>query len=311
MNQDDNKLTKPHDKFFRAMFEDKRAAKDFLRSVCPKEWVERFNLDSIKQENSNFINMDLTERFADLLFSIEISGAPGYVICHFEHQQNAEKFMAVRFLNYATQIWLRHTKNQHDPLRHQLPVIIPILIYTGERAYPYSTDIIDLFPSHLRDIAQETLRNPIKLVDLHRLSDEELEGHGVASIFEIAMKYIYCADLQKAIEMLANAMAKHLAQEDWLSYTQIMQYNITVRGETAELYEKAIRELIRKHKIPQQIGELMLTTAEQFEQRGIEKTAKNMLKRGLSVEDVADYTNLDVFTVKEIYKEIIEEKQKI
>jgi len=95
------------------------------------------------------------------------------------------------------------------------------------------------------------------------LSDEELEGHGVASIFEIAMKYIYCADLQKAIEMLANAMAKHLAQEDWLSYTQIIQYNITVKGETAELYEKAIREFISKHKIPQQIGELMLTTAEQ------------------------------------------------
>lgn len=85
-----------HDEFFRGAMMDLEVARDFLKQHLPKHLQKIVKLETLKLEPSTFINKELKERTADLLYSVEILGEESYIYTLIEQQTQPDRFMPVR-----------------------------------------------------------------------------------------------------------------------------------------------------------------------------------------------------------------------
>ena len=96
--------------------------------------------------------------------------------------------VAKDFWHYQSLILKRYLKNQVEQ-KPPLPVIIPLLLYTGKQSpYPYSLELTDCFAD--KALAQKMLYEPVHLIDLSQLSDDEIKQHGQVALLEMVQKHI-------------------------------------------------------------------------------------------------------------------------
>ena len=75
-----NKITSPHDKFFKHVFTRGDAAKKFLMTYLPPAVVRLIDWDSLEYTKDSFIDKDLNEFLSDLFFMAQLKdGSSGYV----------------------------------------------------------------------------------------------------------------------------------------------------------------------------------------------------------------------------------------
>jgi len=58
---------------------------------------------------------------------------------------------------------------------------------------------------------------------------------------------------------------------DWISYNQIVTYLVSHRAESASEFHRALSNLLKKQKIPETLGDIMISTAEHLINEGIIK----------------------------------------
>ncbi len=95
----------PHDKFFKEVMSDIENARAFLQNYLPSEILQSIHTESIKIEKDSFIEKDLTEYFADLLFQAKVKNEEAYVYVLFEHKSYNDKNISLQLLKYMTSIW--------------------------------------------------------------------------------------------------------------------------------------------------------------------------------------------------------------
>ncbi len=62
-------IRKVHDKFFKETFSRTDVATNFLEEFLPTDFVQKLNLSSLTIENNSFIDENLEEHFADILYT--------------------------------------------------------------------------------------------------------------------------------------------------------------------------------------------------------------------------------------------------
>jgi len=82
-----DKVSNPHDKFFKETMKDPQTAGDFLRLYLPKELAEKLNLNKLKLQKDSFIDSKLQVLQTDLLFKTEYLGKPAFIYVLFELYQ--------------------------------------------------------------------------------------------------------------------------------------------------------------------------------------------------------------------------------
>jgi len=70
--------------------------------------------------------------------------------------------MPFRILKYLVSIWDLYLKTNKK--KSQLPLIYPMIFYTGFNRYNYSTCLFDLFSDN--KLAKDIFSNPYQLIDL-------------------------------------------------------------------------------------------------------------------------------------------------
>ncbi len=70
-DKNSSKITNPHDAFFKGSFSYVDVAEDYIKHFLPKSLVEGLDLSSLKLENNDFVNNDLSEFFSDLIWECE------------------------------------------------------------------------------------------------------------------------------------------------------------------------------------------------------------------------------------------------
>lgn len=93
-----------------------------LRAIC--------DLSTLKLESGSFVEDDLRQYFSDVLYSLKTTAGDGYIHVLVEHQSTPDKHMAFRLIRYAVAAMQRHLEAGHK----KLPLVIPVLFYTGKRA---------------------------------------------------------------------------------------------------------------------------------------------------------------------------------
>ena len=119
----------PHDAFFKKTFSKKEIAVDFLKNYLPEKILEHINLETLTNQNGEYIDKNLKKDFSDLLYQVEIDGREGYIYILFEHKSYEDEKVIFQLLRYMTKIW----EERFDSKRKKAPIIIPLVIYHGKK----------------------------------------------------------------------------------------------------------------------------------------------------------------------------------
>ncbi len=153
MSKKDNKsVNNPHDKMFKSILSKKEEAQEFLIQTLPERFSNRLNYNSLKLSKESFVNSELQEYFADIVytcnyFTDENKSEEIKISLIFEHKSYPEEFPHLQLLMYMTEAW----KQQRDKKAKKLQAIIPIIFYHGkkdwevlpfEKYFTYVDDII-------------------------------------------------------------------------------------------------------------------------------------------------------------------------
>jgi recombination-promoting nuclease RpnB len=265
-------ITNPHDQFFRTAMSDKRVAREFLQTHLPKELCKLIDFDELELQPRSFINDVRKETTVDLLYKTNIAGKEAYLYLLLEHQSKPDELMPFRVVKYTCNAIDTHLKEHKTT---QIPLIYPIVIYHGERPYPYSTNINDLVDAP-KELVERYFLKPFQLVDLGQIDDEELKQHAWAGVMEFALKHIFARDILPHLKNFTKALHQ-LDQADGRSFVEIVLQYLLERGELSD--RDAFFTLIDTEISPE-VGENIMSLAEQLRQEGKQEGKQEGLVEG-------------------------------
>jgi len=178
----------PHDSLFKKAFQKKEIFIDFLKGRLKPELLSKIDLNSIQLTGSSFISSELKNSYSDLVFSANIQGEKGYLYLLLEHQTEADGKMVIRLLEYDVSLMRQHIELGHT----KLPIIINLVLYTGNKPYPYPKRLIDAFenPKMFYDMLKRTF-----LIELRADKKDTIERDGKAALAELILRESHRRDL--------------------------------------------------------------------------------------------------------------------
>ena len=176
-----------------------------------------------------------------------------------EHQTQPDKMMPYRLWRYMLRIIDQHL---HQHRSKTLPVVFPLVFYSGNKPYPYSTDIFSLFGNHT-EWAKQAFLKPFTLIDLTQIPDEELQKLTWVGIMALLLKPMPKQGFMHVFKKLIP-LFKYLYQEDADFY---------IAGSFTYIYENHIADCkeydtINMDDIPTSLGETMMSLAQELRQQG-------------------------------------------
>lgn len=292
----------PHDRFFRAALSDHRVAKEFFEAHLPATIQEMVNLDKLILRKDSYVDENLQLSATDMLFDTEFSGEAGYVYLLVEHQSTPDVLMPFRLLKYMLAIMDQHLKTTE---KTELPLIYPLIFYTGKNNYTHSTDIFDLFGAS-QDLARHIFLNPFELIVLNKIPDEALRQRVWAGILELSMKHIFERDILPHLRDMLSLL-QQAEQSNGSDYVRTALTYLVTTGDVVD--SELFLETVETGLSPK-VREDIMTIAQQFEAKGFEKgiekgvergeihakkvIAQKLLRDGMSLEAVNQITDLPI-----------------
>jgi len=119
-------MHQPHDKLYKAGFENPADAAGFLRWRLPVPISAAIAWDSLQPEPGSFIDSHYRESQSDLLFSARLAGSDCRIYLLFEHVSSPDPVLALQLLRYLVRIWEGCLADGCSAGR--LPVILPVVL---------------------------------------------------------------------------------------------------------------------------------------------------------------------------------------
>ncbi len=257
-----------HDSTFKQLMSHRNFLEGFIKTYLPQELLSQFNWDSIKfhKMGGAFIEENTSKAFqSDVIYLAEMNSEENMLWVHFEHQSSPDESMTLRVLSYQIAELLNYRKQY--PTK-KLPTIVTLIYHQGEKKWPYSLDIQDLFLNPR--LAMKYFGKPI-LVDLPTLSDEDLKKHLNIGPVEVILKQVR----QKGFEKKLRLMISELRGVDYHSKEIVLKYLLYFIDMPNSEYLKTIGECLPEDK------ELAMSLAERLVQQGIEQGMQRGLEQGL------------------------------
>ena len=173
----------PHDALFRYVFSNVDEVRPLLRALLQGPFADAVDWSSLRLAPASFVDELLSDRQADLLFSVRVGAALALAFTLLEHQSTVPERMAYRMLEYVTRIWGRWLR-EAEP-KAKLPRILPVVIYAGEKPWTAPTRLEDLVDG---DTEPWVPRMEYIVLDLTRLSEPEIRNLGLGLFGELAIR---------------------------------------------------------------------------------------------------------------------------
>ncbi len=113
------KKLSPHDRFTRASMTHPKVAEEFFKKNLPEKIQKMIDFSSLKFNKESFIDDHLKLQIADMLFSVNFNGKPGFIYLLVEHASTPQPLLPFRMLKYVIAIMedhLKRTKSRTLPL---------------------------------------------------------------------------------------------------------------------------------------------------------------------------------------------------
>jgi predicted transposase/invertase (TIGR01784 family) len=258
-------VTNPHDKLFRETWSDREVAADFLKNYLPEDVLSLINLNSLEICKDSFVEEELKEYHSDLLYKIMLEGREGYVYLLFEHKSYPDRLLHLQLLEYMLKIWRLVLKQKTEI---SLPVIIPMVLYHGQRKWRYGTKFSSLFSKHPENLAAYVPDFGFILRDLTQYSDDEIRGMVLCRAVMLLFKHISDPDIARKLPGIFALMREITESEGGLRFLEkILRYLFnTADGITPDELKNMVEESLSQEK-----GGIFMTIAEILRKEGYEQ----------------------------------------
>ena len=294
-----NRLS-PHDRYIRSIFTIPKIAREFFEAHLPEKVKEAIDLNTIEPQKDSFIDDKLKQQISDILFATKFNNEEGYIYCLLEHASTPDKMLPLRLVKYMSAIIDQHLKKSES---NKLPIIYPLVLYTGQKPFPYSTDLFELYGAN-QDLAREIMGRPYKIVDLTQASDEELKKYFWFGAAALIAKHIKDPDILPTLKVAIDLFRKieSLGEKQYIE--EYIYVTLSYVVEAAEIKDKeAFIETIRKG-LTEINEDKIMTLAEQWKQEGLEKgrleIARSMILKGFDTQIIMEVTGLSQEQVSEL-----------
>ena len=126
----------PHEGLFIKIFKNLDNTRHFLKKHISRDLQKCFDLDTLRLENTTYVDKKLRKHYSDLVFSVRLVDYENQfarIYLLFEHKSSPDPLTGVQVLKYMALQWLE-LQDQHMLVDGKLPPIIPIVIYQGQEA---------------------------------------------------------------------------------------------------------------------------------------------------------------------------------
>jgi len=268
----------PHDAAFKAAFQKKELAKSFFRRFLPKAIVQQIDFRHMKLNNRSYVDEAMREKHSDIVYRTKIKGKTAFLYILFEHQSSPDHWIAFRLLCYMANLW-REFLDQ-NPEARQLPVILPAVLYHGQKPWsaPRSfSEISDPEKGFEAYIPQFTY----DFYNLGDYPDEQLllGDYMALGVVLYLMKHIHDADYGDRFVQAAEYLGAIDDQKVQLEFLEwMLRYTFHARDDKMEYIDRGLHALGND-----KARRMAMTIAERFrqegEQRGERKALIKMMKR--------------------------------
>ena len=314
-----------HDVIFKYIMEKPKVVTAYLQAEMPKELVENIKWDTLTYEPTNLGSPMVNEKRADILLSMELkSSEKMYIYFMFEHQSTDVHSMAWRFYEYLYLWYSNYIKTIHSgKFPDKLPFVFPLVLYNGLEAWKSPTSLQSLIDVPI-GCSQYSPQLSFHLRDLSQTDDAEIQRQYQQSFLlaKFAEYFKHSRHASFYDRLLVDEQFILLRQEPGDTLLSIYLYIIqTYKGNKpiSKMLDNKLRtennmiDLIKQWKdegrsegIEQGINEGIERGREEGREEGIEqgtiqaniKTAQNLIKMGLSDEQIAQATGLTAEQVK-------------
>jgi predicted transposase/invertase (TIGR01784 family) len=290
----------PHDKFFKITMMRPHVAKKFLAKYLPTHIKANIDLNTLTLEKESFIDRIMKGLFVDLLYSAKLKGKRGRIYILFEHLSNPDKKIAFRLLKYMVNIMDHHLLSNK-----KLPIIFPIILYTGKDNLIHVIDIFDLFGDE-KELARNILLNPYYILNIHRINEVDLKDqHHFATMIKA-----YKCRFYKQYK-LAKLLIPNLKRIEKISDFDYIASTFKYIAETCDIadHNKFFSEIY--NSLSKKTEREVMTIADRLRQEGMqqgkqnafEQVAINLLNMHRPLAEITKATGLTKGKIKKLFKE--------
>ncbi|WP_223262013.1 Rpn family recombination-promoting nuclease/putative transposase [Cardinium endosymbiont of Dermatophagoides farinae] len=181
-----------HDELAKKILFDPIAAQEFISHYLPESCKSLLDLTTLKVEKESFVEEDLKQKFSDLVFSIKMkNNEKAFIYTLIEAEISPKYWTAFKLWKYMFLLLERHKTKK----KSKLPLIIPMVVYHGNRPFNVPRNLWDLF-SH-PNLAKELMGGDYQLVDLYAMSDDQIKKKAHLGMMEYFMKYVHVRNTLK------------------------------------------------------------------------------------------------------------------
>ena len=310
---------KSHDWFFKIIFRNAEYLASLIETVVPEELRNVIDLSTLKQESSVITTSIMTEKIADLVFSVKLkgSGEQAHVYLLFEHKSGRYRFRKLIKQISSYQFYMHLQNGFKTP-------IIPIVVFQGEPSSDSDSrtatpvEFIDLFKKlsdeHREVLSKFSINFQCVLIDINEIDRQGLaRGTNIDGVIR-AMSKVRGAGMSLIEDvsgrMMAVARKKRGEVLQWVmeyvsvsNPTQIKKEDLLkLKGKTPEEQEmiQAATEYLRQEGRDEGLQEGL----QKGLQKGREEIAANMLRDGMDLKKVVQLTQLNRNAVHRLQREI-------
>lgn len=315
------KKLSPHDRFTRSLMTNPKVAQEFFQKSLPEHIKKAMDFSSLELRKESYIDDKLKLQITDLLYSVRFNGQEGFLYVLLEHASTPDRLLPFRMHKYVNAIMEDHLKDKENK---NLPLVYPMILYSGKKPYKHSMSFFDLFSENERELAKEIFTSPYHLIDLTQVSDEELKQYLWFGTMALALKHIRDPNIVPFFESIIDVL-KELEKrgEEGYIYTVITYMAVTGKIPEKDEFLDTVKQLesIDKEKIMPTLvdhlqSELLDLARQRFFKEGFEKAteelrpkfiqeerremAKTLLSEGVSIEIISKTTRLSEKEIKNL-----------
>lgn len=265
-------LTNPHDRFFKETFSRLDVARNFFAHYLPPPVAQSLNLDTLALQSGSFIDADLQEQFADLLYQVTLEKEqPAYIYLLLEHKSYPDPQTPLQLLRYLVRIWERDSRAGHS-----LHPIVPVVVYHGRERWRVARNFDGLFagPESLRPY-WPAFR--YELQDLSTFSDDEIRGAVHLQIGLLVLKYIFDPLLRDRLSDIFTLFADLAETKTALEYLGTVLYYIG-KANTNLAPQEMVAAV--QAALNEKGSEIMQTVADYWVKQGLEQGLEQGIEQG-------------------------------
>jgi predicted transposase/invertase (TIGR01784 family) len=244
----DERIQSPHDRLINQTLQQIEAARTLVANHLPSEITEHLKLQTLSQVDTSFIDPNLRRRFADRLFSIEVSselvaslGLKSnyvYLFVLIDHKSTDDPHTLIQMLGYIIRICENAIANGKP-----LAPILPWVIYNGIGPWRAPRSLAELIP------VPETWRRyvpafELSILDVGRMEDADMVGHPNLQVTLTLLKYGRGLGLEQALRELFGMLAQSLTPQQ---ATNLL--------DTIRVYAMSVNPVVGEEKMSELVSE--------------------------------------------------------